>query len=640
MSYERLRIPEATDDRLTVLRATYPEAFADGRIHWETLRDLLGDEVEDPTVEHFGLSWPGKREARRFANRPSRGALVPVPGEGVNESSTRNVFIEGENLEALKLLRKSYAGRVKMIYIDPPYNTGNDFIYSDDFSEPLDTYLKRTGQADEEGLLTSNPRTDGRYHSNWLNMMFPRLALARDLLTEDGTILVSIGEQEVHHLRSVLSEIFGDENFVATVVWQKSKRGDSKLIAQTHEYILVFTKNKQSVIQNGPWRQDKPGVEEVLAHYKSLRNEFKDQHELIAEKMREWYAGLLDGDVRRKHAHYRNSDERGLYFAADFAGPDDGRTSRPRYDILHPVTGKPCKKPSTGWRWDDERTKRALAASPPLIHFGPDENTIPCRKTYLEQTSSQPFTSVFYRDGRAATLELESILGASIMDFPKSVDVLAELVQLVCDQDSLVMDFFAGSAPLGQAVVQLNAADDGQRRFILVQLPEQTGDNKFPTIAEIGKARLRHFGERLSKTSGDAVDIGFRVYRLGPSYRKQWNSDSQNGLPALVLDFEQTVTPLSDGWSPDDLLVEVILWEGFPLDSLVSRQSQYAENNVRLVTSDFHDHRLWVCLDTEIADATVAQLSPGAEDVFICLDSALTDASKLRLSNICKLRTI
>ncbi|MGD2158346.1 MAG: site-specific DNA-methyltransferase [Anaerolineales bacterium] len=239
-----------TEDRLKELKTVVPEAFADGKINWDVLREALGEYLEEEDQEHFGLTWPGKRDSRRLAAMPSKGTLVPQPGEGINEGSTHNIFIEGENLEVLKLLQKSYAGRVKMIYIDPPYNTGNDFIYRDDYSEPLYTYLKRTGQVDETGHeLTTNTRASGRFHSNWLNMMYPRLLLARQLLQEDGAIFISIDDNEISNLKAVMDEIFGEENFI-NIVSVKAKPsagasggGEDKRLKKNIEFLLIYSKN-------------------------------------------------------------------------------------------------------------------------------------------------------------------------------------------------------------------------------------------------------------------------------------------------------------------------------------------------------------------------------------------------------------
>ena len=240
-----------TEDRLAELQAVVPEAFADGKLEWDTLREALGnyldgDDDNTPAAEHFGLNWPGKREARRLAAKPSHGTLRPAPGEGLNEETTGNLFIEGDNLEVLKLLQKSYAGRVKMIYIDPPYNTGNDFVYRDDFSEPLESYLRRSGQSGEGGeLLTSNPKSSGRFHTNWLNMIYPRLRLARTLLRDDGVIYVSIDDNEIHNLRAVMDEVFGEENFLDTIIWKKRYGGGAKekYLVTLHEYVLFYARS-------------------------------------------------------------------------------------------------------------------------------------------------------------------------------------------------------------------------------------------------------------------------------------------------------------------------------------------------------------------------------------------------------------
>ncbi len=253
MTVERLRPSYTfTQDRLAELQSVVPEAFADRKINWDVLKEALGAflEEESPDAEHFGLFWPGKRDARRLAALPSKGTLVPAPGEGISEDTTSNIFIEGDNLEVLKLLQKSYAGRIKMIYIDPPYNTGNDFVYKDDFREPLEDYLRKTGQMDEGGrMLTTNTRADGRFHSNWLNMMYPRLFLARQLLREDGVIFVSIDDNEASNLRLIMSELYGEENFIAQIVWKKSYGGGAKakFVVGLHEYILCYAQNREAL---------------------------------------------------------------------------------------------------------------------------------------------------------------------------------------------------------------------------------------------------------------------------------------------------------------------------------------------------------------------------------------------------------
>src|SRR5690606_23628517 len=297
-------------------------------------RQVFGDlDVLEEGEEKFGLNWYGKKKARQNAFTPSLGTLLPCPEESVDWDTTQNLFIEGDNLEVLKLLQKSYANKVKMIYIDPPYNKEKDFIYPDRFQDNLDTYLKYTGQLDEDGSANSSEKeTLGRKHTAWQNMMYPRIQLAKQLLTQDGTIFISIDDNEVVSLREICNEIFGEENFVAQIVWQKSKKGDSKLVAIMHEYILCYTKNKNVAIESGIWRTKKEGVDEVLEFYQGLVNEHDGNHEQIREEMMKWYKSLKASDPRKAHKHYNWSDDRGLYFAADFAGPDDGRESRPRHE--------------------------------------------------------------------------------------------------------------------------------------------------------------------------------------------------------------------------------------------------------------------------------------------------------------------
>ena len=656
-----------TEDRLQQLAAVVPEAFADGKVNWETLKAALGAFLEtSETTEQFGLFWPGKNAARQLAGTPIKKTLVPVPGEGINEADTHHIFIEGDNLEVLKLLHKSYIGKVKLIYIDPPYNTGNDFVYLDDYRESQKEYLTKTGDMNSTGdLLTTNYRENtkasGRFHSNWLNMMLPRLMLARMLLSEDGVIFVSIDDNEISNLRHIMGEIFGEENIIATIVWQKSKKGDAKLVAINHEYILVAAINKQKLIEdNKKWRIKKPGANEVLEYYDSLCClELVKNHEDITEKKKAWYTSLSKKDPRRAHQHYCWSDERGLYFAADFAGPDDGRKSRPRYDIIHPVTGKSCKKPSTGWRWDEERTRQALSANPPLIHFGQDETTIPCRKSYLFEIDSEPFASVFYRDGRAGTLELENLLGKGLFDFPKDVKTLVDLIEISTKQDSLVIDFFAGSCTAAQAVLELNREDGGNRRFIMVQLPEPTPQDStarkagYKTIADIGKERILRVIKKLADSPQAELiakrdtpeDLGFRVFKVAPSHFKTWQPYAGDDVAAVEQQQGDLLdAPLIDGWTSDGLRAEVLLQHGLPLDSPCETLSAaFPHNTVQCLTPTDAAHRLLVCFDNDLHSATVTALQTRLtlQDTLVCFDRAFADDNaKLHLAEVCQLRVI
>jgi adenine-specific DNA-methyltransferase len=530
MKMDKLKMhsPNLTQDNMARIRELFPGCVTEAKgedgsvklaVDFDQLRQELSESIVEGPQERYHLNWPGKREALLTANAPIAKTLRPCRKESVDFDTTKNLFIEGDNLDALKLLQETYLGKVKMIYIDPPYNTGRDFIYEDDFSDDLNGYMRQSNQSDAEGgRLVANTEANGRFHSDWLSMIYARIKLARNLLRDDGVIFISIDDNESDNLRKLCSEVFGEENFVGQVVWQRSKKGDSKLIAKVHEYVLCYVRDKEAVLAHGPWRRPKEGADQVLEKYAELNASLAGNHESIRAVMMDWYRQLPSDDPRKAHKHYNWSDNRGLYFADNFAGPDDGRESRPRHDILHPVTGKPCKKPSTGWRWDEEKTKWALAQIPPRIHFGPDEKTIPTRKSYLFEIDSEPFSSVFYRDGRSATLEVEELVGKGWFQFPKNTDVLSELIELATKPDDIILDFFAGSGSTGHAVMKVNVAHSSKRRFVLIQIPESTGRDGYGTIAEITKQRLRQAGKKIaSNLTASDVDTGFRTLKIDTS---------------------------------------------------------------------------------------------------------------------------
>ena len=533
-----------TEDRLNELKAVVPEAFADGKINWEALREALGEHLEDagPDAEHFGLFWPGKREARRLAAKPSKGALIPAPGEGVDEATTRNLFIEGDNLEVLKLLQKSYAGRVKMIYIDPPYNTGKDFIYSDNFTDPLDDYLRKTGQKGEEGeLLTSNPKAGGRFHSNWLSMMYPRLLLARRLLREDGVIFISIDDHEVQNLRNVLDEIFGTENFVATCVWQKRySRENRGIIGDVHEYIILYTKNQDEFSKVSNLL---PPNEVSKAVYRNPNDDPKGP----------WRAIPMTAQGTRKNQMYA--------------------ISTPTEVIHHPPKGR-C------WSVIESEFLKLKAAG--RIYFGADGNGQPNVIRYLSEVEGfvpwtwWPHDEVGHTD--EAKKEIHEFFGKeNAFDTPKPTRLIKRVLQISTEKyvEELVLDFFAGSATTAHAVLNLNREDGGNRRFILVQLPEPTDNPKFPTIAEIGKERIRRVikhmradnsraqtaipldGNRQSEIENPkSEDLGFKVFKLGRSSYKGWQDYEGDDVSQLETLFDAHESPLVKGWKPEHLLAE------------------------------------------------------------------------------------
>lgn len=594
-------------DNLAKLKALFPDLITEGpqgvAVNLDVLKTLVGDKTATDAEEKYGLNWHGKRRARQIALTPSTGTLRPCPEESVDWDTTQNLMIEGDNLEVLKLLQKSYAGKVKLIYIDPPYNTGKDFVYPDNFQDNIKNYLELTGQIEGGAKIGSNTEASGRFHTDWLNMMYPRLRLAKMLLHTTGAIIVSCDDNELPRLLLEMDEIFGEENFVGQIIWQRSKKGDAKLIATVHEYLICYVRDKSAVLAQGIWRRPKEGADAVLTKYSELKSTFATDHEAIRAAMMDWYRGLAEGDTRKAHKHYNWSDDRGLYFSADFAGPDDGRESRPRHDIFHPITQRSCKKPSTGWRWDEDKTNWALAQVPQRIHFGTDETTIPTRKSYLFEIDNEPYSSVFYRDGRSATLEVEDLIGKGWFQFPKNTDVLTELIELVTKPNDLILDFFAGSGSTAHAVMKVNDAHQSTRRFIAIQLPEPTGKDDYKTIADITKQRLRMAGERIVEKNGHAItDTGFRVFKLDTSNIRAWNPN-RDDLQATLIDNLEHLEPSR---SNDDVLYELLLKLG--LDLCVPIETR---NIAGKTVHNIGNGVLIACLDTNIAATDAEALALG-----------------------------
>ena len=601
-------------------------------IDFDILRQELSSVVVEGNEERYQFTWPDKKKSILLANSPIAKTLRPCREESVDFDTTENLYIEGDNLDVLKLLQETYLGKIKMIYIDPPYNTGHDFVYEDDFVEDADAYLTNSGQFDEDGnRLVENTESNGRFHTDWLNMIYPRLKLAKDLLSDDGALFISINDYEADNLRKVCDEIFGRENFVAQVVWQKSKKGDAKLVSICHEYVLMYVKAQKQLLADGiKWRQPKQGLDEIFAHYESLRSKYGSNHAEIQKQMKLWYNSLPADHPARGSKHYNYSDDRGLYFADNFAGPDDGRVSRPRYDIIHPITGLPCKKPSTGWRWDEKRTKAAMEMDPPLIHFGPTHETIPCRKSYLKDVDSEPFNSVFYKDGRSATLKVEQLVGKGVFDFPKDDEVLARLFGLVADSDkeAYILDFFSGSASSANAVMQMNVSDGGKRKFIMVQLPEEcdkkSGAHKagYSTICEIGKTRIRRAGQKIKEESPlttQELDTGFRVLKLDSSNMKDVYYTPADYEMSM---FDTLADNIKEDRTPEDLLFQVMLDLGVLLSSKIE-EAIIAGKKVFNVADGF----LMACFDENVSDETITAVAKQKPYYFVMRDSSLASDS-------------
>lgn len=615
------------------LKKLFPDAFTENGINFETLRQTLGDaSILDEGEEKFGLNWFGKKKARQISLIPSIGTLRPIEADSVNWKDTKNILIEGDNLEVLKLLRKSYGNQVDLIYIDPPYNTDKDFIYPDRFSEGLEAYLKYTGQKADDGswaLSQSGREKTGRKHTNWLNMMYARLSVCKHLLKNKGVFMTSIGPEEVSNLISICNEVFGEENKVSVITWEKGRKNDSTYFSESVEYLLVYAKNLSAVAEDGLWRERKPGIDLALDFYKNLRKE-TDDHNDIENKMRGFYDNLDDENPTKELRHFYRSDKHGLYFGGDISSAS---TSIPDYEIPHPKTGKPCKKPSRGWGCNPDEMERRISDN--RVHFGEDETTIPLKKNYLFEVDSIVKTPVIYKDGRAATRFQKNIFGDVVFENPKDHEVLADLFSYCKKQGGTVLDFFAGSGSTGHSA-WLSSLAGVPFRFILVQIPELLSpSNKkhrkaiakgYKTIADVSKARLKLTALTLKKDSVKDIDYGFRVFKLTNSNIKVWNPDRLD-LESSLLTHKQSIL---DDRSEQDVLYELLLKRGLDLSAKIEEKSVLGKTVFAVEKG-----ALFVCLTEEIkredADAIAneilkwhSELKPENTQVFF-RDSAFHD---------------
>lgn len=569
------------------LKALFPEIVTDGKVDFDVLRELLGDAVEEGE-ERYGLNWRGKRKARAFAMTPSLGTLLPAPEDSVDWEATQNLVIEGDNLEALKLLRRSYAGSVKLIYIDPPYNTGGDFVYPDNYKNSLGSYLSITGQSGQIGeLLTTDRETTGRLHTDWLNMIYPRLILAKELLSENGAIFISIANEEISNLKSVCDDVFGSENFVECITWNKRVPKNDKGIGNIHDFILLYVKN--SDIRH-EFKMGKEGISEIydlVSYLKRNRIPFDEAEEEVKKLYKK------NGYDRGITLYNSLDDQYRLWGKINMSWPNSNSYG-PDYVVLHPKTGKPVKIPDRGWRWKEETFLEAAGlangeyAEVKELHdgsymcgriwFAHDEDQQPSSVTYLDDVNDFLLRSILSMKSDGG-IEVERLLGEkNVFSHPKPTGLIGAFIAArPCEDSEIVLDFFAGSGTTAHATIEQNAIDGGRRRFIAIQLPEpvnrETKEQKAaydflsrmkkPTnIAELTKERLRRAGAKIREEHPDAkVDTGFRVYKLATSNLKPWQPDAED-LEASILDAVDNVLP---GRTEEDLLVELLLKTGIDL---------------------------------------------------------------------------
>ena len=598
---ERLRMQslDVTSSNIDKIARLFPQCVTehkdkDGKtvlgIDFEKLRDELSSDVIDDGEERYQFTWPDKKAHAHLANTPTNKTLRPCREESVDFDHTRNLYIEGDNLDVLKVLRETYLGKVKMIYIDPPYNTGNDFVYNDDFSQSADEYQENSGQTDENGnRLVQNTESNGRFHTDWLNMIYPRLKVAKDLLAEDGVIFISIDDNEQKNLKNVCDEIYGENNFLAQIVWERaySPINLMKHFSPAHDYILCYVRNIEVAICNGI-----PRSTETDSRYSNPDN-----------------------------------DPRGAWKPSDLSvGP---AVAENIYTITTP-SGRNVEPPA-GRSWSLSRKAFRERLQDNRIWFGADGNSVPSMKRFLSElrkTGVTPMTIWKYTEvdhSQGATQKLAQIFdGKKYFDYPKPVDLIKRCVSLYSNQNSIILDFFSGSATTAHAVMQLNAEDGGNRKFIMVQLPEKTDEKSeaykagYKNICEIGKERIRRAGKKIKEENAgkegiDKLDIGFRVLKL----------DSSNMQDVYYTPQEFTMNDLfADNVKPDrtaeDLLFQTMLDLGVELSATIEQRTMNGKQ-VFFV----NDNYLVACFDTDITEETIKAIAKLKPYYFVMRDSSL-----------------
>ncbi|MEQ2444275.1 site-specific DNA-methyltransferase [Pseudoflavonifractor sp. CLA-AP-H29] len=649
---------------LDKLRSVFPECVSEGKLDIDKLLSLCGEYI-DNDFEKYKFEWKGKADCLRLAQKRSTGTLRPCPEESVNWDTTQNLYIEGDNLEVLKLLQTAYYRKVKMIYIDPPYNTGNDFVYADDFADPMARYKEVTQQTTK-----SNPETMGRFHTNWLNMMYPRLRLAANLLRDDGVIFISIDDAELYNLKKICDEVFGEENYVATLVYDKNRKNDAKYFSVGHEYMLVYFKSAATIYEKGiVLRATKEGIDEVKEEFQRLRTLYNDDWTKVNEGLKALYASWPADDPRKSLARFTRVDEKGPY-------RDDGNINwpgggGPMYDVIHPITGKVCKKPVSGWRYPTpERLQEEIEKG--HVVFGKDETTVPRVRMNLFEADKEVLRSVHFSYAQTATNEFVKIFdGKRVFENPKSIDDIKKLVEYITakNDSDIVLDFFSGSATTAHAVMQLNAEDGGNRRFILVQLPELCDEKSeaykagYKNICEIGKERIRRAGKKIAETIYEekfavkigghtvtslapaveiiqpkekvvreiqkelkGIDVGFKAFKLDTSNLKTWDATpiEDEQLDLLYRRMNSMIHRVKPERTDLDMIYEIMLKLGVPLTYSVT---SFSINN-KTVYGVGDDCLLLICLAENVQPEDVEQMTEYAPaKIIISRDSFADDTA-------------
>ncbi len=625
----KMHTPDLAEENYKKLAALFPDAVTEtidenGNVVRAIDKDVLMQEINahvvDDGQERYQFTWPDKRKSVVLANAPIAKTLRFEKEKSVGRDGTlggtdsETIYIEGDNLDALKLLQETYLGKVKMIYIDPPYNTGSDFIYEDNFSQSAMDYADNSGQTDEEGnRLVQNAEGNGRFHTDWLNMLYPRLRLAKDLLSDDGVIFISIDDNEQENLKKICGEIFGSQNFVGCLILQTATDNNPRQINTEHEYMLCYAKKIE--VQE-PWFATSEKAQLIKDKYLELKKKYGMDTSSIQDELRAWIK--KSGDALKGVAHYDNVDEKGVFHDGDIANTVFGGY---KYEVIHPVTHKPCKIPAKGFRFAESTMRQMIADGD--IMFGSDETTLIKPKKRLEN-AKDVLRSVIYEDGRTSTKQFEALMARDIFQNPKSPMVLGRLINFIVKEGDTVLDFFSGSATTAEAVLRNNSKDNKKIRFIMIQLPEDLDESlkksnsraqktiknaiKFldgigadHTICSIGEERIRRAGKKIKQETDADIDYGFRCFKVDSS-----NMKDVYYRPADIgqMNLDQLTDNIKEDRTPEDLLIQVMLDLGVLLSSKVE-QTEIAGKKVFSVADGY----LIACFDKDVTEDVVTAIA-------------------------------
>ena len=625
----KMHTPNKADENFKKLAALFPNAVTEtidenGEVVRAIDKDVLMQEISctvvDGNEERYQFTWPDKKKSVLLANAPINKTLRPCREESVDFDTTENLYIEGDNLEVLKLLQETYLGKIKMIYIDPPYNTGNDFVYEDNFAQSTEEYLANSGQFDEEGnRLVKNLDSNGRFHTDWLCMLYPRLRLAKDLLTEDGIILINMDENEFVNLYKICYEVFGEQNDLGTIVWDKrNPKGDAQGVSAQHEYLLLFAKNKIVFLENNRVVRPKKNASAILKKAQQLYSKVSLTYTLddANKDFSAWIRNQSDFSGGEKA--YNKIDSNGnVYRPVSMAWPNKKKAPDDYFvPLIHPVTGKPCPVPDRGWRNPSSTMKRMIENG--QILFGADETTIPNSKYLLKDNMYENIPSLIYYGGSDVAF-LESI--GVPFETPKVVDICKEHIISFTSGDDIILDFFSGSSTTAHATMEANAQDGCNRRFIMVQIPEECGESTalhragYKTICEAGKDRIR----KSSETIESEIDKGFRVLKCDTSNMKDvYYSPSEFDMNLLDLMADN----IKEDRTPEDLLFQVMLDLGVELSSKIEETTIGGKK-----VFDVADGFLIACFDKDVNEETIKAIAQKQPYYFVMRDSSLANDS-------------